>query len=191
MSTKTGAKYSPACGRSGGEGEVRVPTAEMEPRSPPLLKGRGWALDRVVQSLAKPCSGSWGPPAPAQPPGDPVWPALCFPGSGGSQLTLTALCPSPLRAQGAQHVLRALPCPLKSMERASDHSGSRGPAARGQQEPGGLSHTEGMLMLLPTEPGAAPMRAAPISLGRQGSPAKGEAHAGPVLSSAPGGAQWG
>lgn len=31
-------------------------------------------------------------------------------------------------------------------------------------------------MLLPTEPGATPMRAAPISLGRQGSPpAKGEA----------------
>lgn len=56
-------------------------------------------------------------------------PLLC-PGSGGSQLTLTALCPLSPEGSGRSNVLRALPCPLKSMERASDLSGSRGPSGQ-------------------------------------------------------------
>lgn len=115
-------------------------------------------------------------------------PLLC-PGSGGSQLTLTALCPLSPEDSGRSNVLRVLPCPLKSMERASDLSGSRGP--RGQRAAGawrsvphGGDADAGGSEFCPQSLGATPMRAAPISLGRQPPPLQPRGEACMALSSA-------
>lgn len=56
-------------------------------RSPPLLKGRGWALDRVV---LRAWPAVLGPTARLSHQVTRCGRPLLCPGSGGSQLTLTA-----------------------------------------------------------------------------------------------------
>lgn len=80
------------------------------------------------ESLAKPCL-ELGPTAQLSHQGDPVWPGLCFPRPGGSQPTLTALCPLP-EGSGAPNALRALPCPLKSNGKSPQTTWFQGPSGQ-------------------------------------------------------------
>lgn len=54
-------KYNPACGRPGGEGRSECRLQKRSHRSPPLLKGMGWALDHVVLRAWPAVLRSWGP----------------------------------------------------------------------------------------------------------------------------------